>query len=1275
MYFKRIEIAGFKSFLGKTVLDFEPGIAVIVGPNGCGKSNISDAIRWVIGEQSAKLLRGARMEDVIFNGADDKKPLSMAEASITLADCDKDLPLGYNEITVTRRIYRSGEGEYFINKTPCRLKDINELFMGTGVGKQAYSIIEQGKIGQILSTKPEERRHIFEEAAGITKYKSRKREALRKIEHTEENLIRLNDIIKEVKRQINSINRYAKKAHEYKSVYDELKELDIHYNYYKYFELKAAADETAKQITLIKENESQHTSRIRELEEASDKVRQDLDVLEQSIMSFENDRLSTSEAINQTESEITLHEERVRDLKLLEENALKEIEALKENLGQFEAQQKGSEEEYTRIKESNVALKTIIKEKHEQIHAYSTRIKEKEMELAKNKEESFEMLSVETRTRNEFSNFQMEKKNVSLRKEKLHVEKNEIIDQCESIDAEFTALKTTIDEEEISTRSLRESIHALTHTQNTISEDVKQHTEKIQHLKEQLSEKRADLKLLNELKERFEGYDTGVRSILETCTQGTANGIIGPIADFIEIKPGYELPVQLALSQDMQDILTDDIDSIKDHISYLKEHGSGRASFIPFIDFKYRINTETKKDTFEHLLHNPSVKGFVADFIQCKTTFKDIIEFLFKDTLVVDTFDSALKLIKHENFNCNIVTLTGEMIDKNGIVRGGSIPKEELEILKRDNDIESLIKTIQTLENDIENNSALKDKEELELKKIVDDITVQREKLRESEVLLGTKKNDFDKVRSQKERLQDHHTVIVSEIKELFSEDEKVTQEIEKLNTLLNEKEQANVTLKVNLSDIEATLTEINREKDELAEEMTRYKIDLASSEEKEFNTQAGLGRIIEDLASKNALLTSRTQDCASYNEKQIEFTHSIEAAKNKLSSLTVKKEGIEKYLEETKIKKRSFINELSEIEEEQKELRSLLTSYSEKRMQHEIKISETKMHLSAMIEHVRKDYHIALDEVSLSLEENTDWTAVEERIEELKAILEKIGPVNLAAIEENEELEKRHAFMVKQHEDLVKAKETLMKVISKINSTTRKLFIDTFTQVRTNFQEMFVHLFGGGKADLILGDESDILETGIEIIARPPGKKLQNISLLSGGEKALTAVSLLFAIFKVKPSPFCVLDEIDAPLDESNIGRFTDVLKDFAKESQFIVITHNKKTISSADIMYGITMEQMGVSKVVSVRFSPKRDKAEKEVQETLPIEGVQKPLRHELRYDDDLSSIDKELNIEIKEPLSQTTDLSQQTSDVRPETTDTVPQTSDSIPQTTDVRPETTD
>ncbi|HRZ86626.1 MAG TPA: AAA family ATPase, partial [bacterium] len=710
------------------------------------------------------------------------------------------------------------------------------------------------------------------------------------------------------------------------------------------------------------------------------------------------------------------------------------------------------------------------------------------------------------------------------------------------------------------------------------------------------------------------------------------------IADFISIKPGYEIPVQVALTGEVQDIITDDVDSIRDHVNMLRERDDGRASFIPLIEFKYRIKGLRARRELGAFAGESSIKGFVTDFITCKENFLEILDYLFRDTIVVDTFDAAFALIKRDDFDFNVVTMTGEYIDRNRVIRGGKVAKEEFSILRRDNEIEALRSEIAGAEAELAAQGAEKASKERELEELESERASFQDRLNRSEVQLATKGSEYEKLCFQQERLSENHRVVVAEITDLLETDGRLAGDIERLALVITENERAAAGLKSALGAIEGALSELTRQKDDINEEQTGLKIELASSEEKEFNIAAALTRLVQERSEKETLLESRTDDVAMYRSKQVDLAQSLAGAEETLQSLRVQKGGIAKYIDESKERRRTIAAKLGEYDKALKEHRASLAQTGEERLKHELRASEFRMHLNAMAEYARKEYQVVLDEDQTEIDEATDWNEVARTIADMKARIEKMGPVNLAAIEENEELEKRYAFLMQQHQDLVNAKEQLIKVISKINTTTRKLFLETFEQIRTNFQEMFVRLFGGGKADLIMIDEADVLETGIEIIARPPGKKLQNVSLMSGGERALTAVSLLFAIFKVKPSPFCVLDEIDAPLDESNIGRFIDCLKDFTKNSQFIVVTHNKKTISAADIMYGITMEQRGVSKVVSVRFAPKRDQkqteipAEQRMPEAVPPE--QTFSRGAVRIDEDLQTIDQELKVEIREP-----------------------------------------
>ena len=1192
MYFKSIEIFGFKSFADRTRLDFEPGVTAIVGPNGCGKSNIADSIKWVLGEQSAKVLRGGKMEDVIFNGTDGKEPVNFAEVSLTLSNQDRILPIEYDEVTVTRRLYRSGESEYLLNKTQVRLKDINELFMGTGIGTSAYSLIEQGKIDQVLSSKPEERREVFEEASGITKYKTKKKEALRKLEDTEQNLLRINDIIVEVKRQINSIERQAKKAERYKDRYEELKSIELKLSRIDLEILRSKSLNSEGNTGELKEREAALNAELSALS-------QDLSLLNKDRSSVENKRVELRSRIIELNSEvskasdkISMDKERVDELTKRRSSLEDEIKKGMDILISQENEITNLREKVSVLeKEDNNRLSGVI-EKEKRFEEISKTIKMSETTLSTSKANSIDIASTQAKLRNQMAKISTTISTHDARLKRLESEKSAISEEKDNLRAKLNDILveiTAVEKEAITLKSERDvisgSISAIrAHIDSVTEESKKIHTD--------LASGKSKLELLEEARLRYEGFSSGVKAILGSSSR--IEGVKDCLANLLTVRKGYEVAIETAIPEYLQSIVVDTMESADKAIAYLKEHSYGKASFI----YPGYFNSSDIASESGANISDSRILGKAADFINIEDSYKNILRHILKNVFIVNDLNDAKALLDNANASAGnrFITLSGEVAE-NGFMTGGSSKKEELGLVNRDSRINEIRQAINDLEErsvKIEEEKIAKEKEEDELKaKLASLASVISEK----DILFANVSSNRANLEENIKGVEDEISLVNLEIDEVNSEILILKQEEESSLKTLSQIENESKANEERANNSERLILECAKERERLLVEIAEARTELGSLESKKEGLSSTLNILESSLRDAKNNVESRKLEIGSSVKKAEDLSVEIKELEKNITVLSGEGSGknkelndVESVYAEITSKAASYEAKFREIENQINDIRSKIHSV-------DLQKAEVNYSIENLTQRIRDVYKTELLEVQLAEDwQSLDKVALKNNVEEMRNQLDLMGAVNLVAIEENKELQDRFVFLTNQRDDLLKAKDTLLKAIDKINKTTKDLFIETFKSIQAEFRNFFKMLFGGGDGELILLDDADVLECGIEIVARPPGKRLQNVSLLSGGEKALTAVALIFAIFKVKPSPFCVLDEIDAPLDESNVDRFSRSLDMFTNTSQFIVITHNKKTIDKADVMYGITMQQSGVSKVVSVKFSDSKKQEEVE-------------------------------------------------------------------------------
>ncbi len=1055
MYFKKLELFGFKSFPDKVRLIFEPGITAIVGPNGSGKTNIADAIRWILGEQSPRMLRGNRMEDIIFAGTQNRKPLGIAEAFLTLDNSQGIFPIEFSELTVGRRLFRSGESEYYINKNACRLKDIEELFMDTGLGRKAYSIIDQEKMELILSSSAEERRALFEEASGITKYKVKKEEALRKLERTGQNLLRLGDVISEVDRQLNSISRQFQKAQRYKQYKEELKNLEIKLGKRQWLELQAILKKKNSDNRQARDKKTELAEKIDQEEAKVEISRKALSEIDLQLSKHQTQSIVKKKELENLEERIQLSRHYLDEIKEEEGNKTVQLEFLS---------QKGKEREKELV---------LIRKKLENLSAGEQKEKE---ELVKLEEKN-------TQISKEAGGF---KKDL----EEIKIESFELVRASSQIKNKLGAIDPLL------SKDLEKSLFSFYNRKSQIVSSLKLKEEEINRLKHSFN-----------LADYFEQVE-------------------GKVGEMFETEPRYALAVEVALASYASALVVENFSLARNNLALIKNKELEREKFIVLKQVPEKINMEIP----DSIASDEKVLGRASDLIDCQVQYRPLFNYLLRQVLVVEDFDSAEKVLETFSFPWRIVTLDGELVEIPAVVSAGS-SKRISKITSREAELKNLEEALDSLKRDLQ---ALENEE------------------KEQKIAITGK--------TEKEK------------REFLQE--------------LTEKEESSRRLESELKCKEARYEEKNRELEAQRELIVNLKIELKSLGEKKTSYSFMVSHLEGSSQESSSSISTWEKDLERRKERKEALKETVENSGKKIELVLLETAKLDKDIVKLQREKAELIDTLEISRESYDEVKKEQEFFQETAHNLDVEIATVEAEIDNLAERLREAYNLSLEQEEDG-EPTDNIDEVKNRVEFLKERLESMGSVNLVALEEHKELEERSRFLKSQSEDLKKSKESLWEVIQEVNKTTRSLFTDTFSLIQKHFGEIFCSLFGGGKAKLILQDSGNILESGIEIVVSPPGKKLQNMSLLSGGEKTLTAIALLLALFKIKPSPFCVLDEIDAALDESNVHRFAAFLKRFSEKSQFIIITHNKETITASDLIYGVTMEEPGISKIVSVKLA----------------------------------------------------------------------------------------
>jgi chromosome segregation protein len=1243
MYLKNLTVFGFKSFADKTALNFQPGVTAIVGPNGCGKSNVSDAVRWVLGEQSAKALRGGEMADVIFNGTDGRKPLGMAEVSLTIGGVDEDhlraagVEVAYNEVTITRRVFRDGGSEYYINKTPCRLKDVQQLFMGTGVGRTSYSIMAQGNITQILSSKPEDRRMIFEEAAGITKYKSQKKEALRKLEYTDQNLLRVEDLIREVKRQIGSLQRQAGKARRYKTLMLELQHLDTQLARHQFDILQTEINERLSQAEKLRSEIEDISSVVLRREDEITQLRDQLSALEHQIGAMQQRGLELKGQIDRHESRIHFNDERLREIAAQNTKALADISQAEERhlaagqeltalIGRLEASQNALEHHREGLLAKQQALQTV--------EADLRSLQEAQREA---QSEAFAQAQQLTRARNEITALDFQKQGNVVRLEKLSAEKIQLEVERGDLESRLTEFTASVETEKLNVQTQRGTMEERQQRLRDIQHELAGLTQDLDARLQQQAEQRSRLSVLAQLQAEHEGFGAGALAALSGAGQ-----VLGSLADKIRVPDQHITAVEAALGHHLQLVIAEQPETAQQILADLSANKKGRASIASLAlgispdprsapvpgGGNDHISNATPSVSASTPAHDESSVAFgsgqqtpepppgfgsLLSVVEADPSVRPLLQRLLGRTLIAPGLDSATAAWRASSGAFDFVTPSGELLSRHGVFTGGSVNgsgRAPGSILGRRNQIAELESHLGRGQEEVHEMSRHKGALLSEQTALQAGLQQAQSDLRVQEVAIATHQGECNALQNSQKLLHQKIDTVVYEIQSLAAQEQEGREKRAVLARQAAELESHERVLQQRASETALALEELRQKRDHSTAALTETKVAVASEEQicASFGQQRqALDQRLHELSQ---LVGQRRSEISGFLARQSQAESEIQESRRQIGTLDHEREQVNAQTAELAGQKSGQESDIMTREEDLREQRRRLAACQERRGAIEVELAQKTMGLQNLRERVQQKYHVNLDDIrsecititfadegapkihTLTPEEMaasgaaTDWNAVGEQVASLQTRIDEMGPVNLVAIEEYEETEQRHAFLTAQHDDLVTAKAQLLEVINRINLQTRQMFTETFEKIRDNFRAMFTEVFGGGKADLLLVGDGDALESGIDIVARPPGKQLQTISLLSGGEQTMTAVALLFSIYQVKPSPFCVLDELDAPLDEANINRFIRVLQRFLAHSQFIVITHNKRTIGMADVLYGVTMEEHGISKIVSVKF-----------------------------------------------------------------------------------------
>ena len=1182
MYLKSIEVHGFKSFANKINFKFHNGITGIVGPNGSGKSNVADAVRWVLGEQRIKQLRGASMQDVIFSGTEMRKPLGYAYVAITLDNADHQLAIDYDEVTVSRRLYRSGESEYMINGTVCRLKDVNELFYDTGIGKEGYSIIGQGQIDKILSGKPEERRELFDEAAGIVKFKRRKYAAQKKLEDEKQNLVRVNDILAELEKQIGPLEKQSEKAKVYLKKKEELKTLDVNVFLLENVRVRQQLSEVEGKLHIANGDLEDTKNKYEQIKDEYEQIVSRIELLDQSIEAARATLTDTGVTRSKLEGEINVLKEQIHSAEGNEEHLQNRIRSIQEQIDERTTEKNEILTEKSEIDTKLEQLERARAEARKLLEETQGRIEELNNHIESGKNTIIDALNNRATIKSKLGRYDTMLEQINIRKAELNSRllraKSDEATQTETIkklEEEFEAVNVVI-------RDLNEKQESMEEKLVGMREELAGRDQKLRDTQVLYHQEKSKLEALANLTERYEGYGGSVKAVMEQ--KGQEKGIIGVVADIIQADAKYETAIETALGGNIQNIVTEDEETAKRMIGYLKKARAGRATFLPLTSI-----THPQEFKNPEALKEEGVIGMADDLVKIDKKYRNVAKAMLGRIVVIDNVDHAVKIARKFDYGIRMVTLEGELLVPGGAISGGAF-KNNSNLLGRRREMEELEKKVKQyvieidkLLNDIEDTKRRRNKLRLD----IEDIKGQ---LQRKFIEQNTARMNVMQARDKKSETEEGFGELKSEEQDIELQIKEIQVGKDEIARELEDSEALEKNVEVQITQFQQQLEEKRAEESEQSAKVSEWDVEVEKMLQTEEFKRQNLERVEGEIARHTEELTE-VKEGLHLGKEEVERKRAsiLEIEKTIASSYTAQSDASQKLKDDTAAKEelaakqKNFFASREELSERMTALDKEVYRLGSQRERMEESI-ESK------INYMWDEYEITLsDAESLKDDAMNDLPSMKKEISALKDAIKRLGDVNVNAIEDFKNLMERYTFLKTQHDDLVEAEKTLLGIIEELDTSMRKQFNEKFAEINKEFDKVFKELFGGGKGTLELIEEEDVLEAGIRIIAQPPGKKLVNMMQMSGGEKSLTAICLLFAIQNLKPSPFCLLDEIEAALDESNVGRFAKYLHKLTKNTQFIVITHRRGTMEKADRLYGITMQEKGVSTLVSVNLIDK--------------------------------------------------------------------------------------
>ena len=1178
MYLKKLELQGFKSFADKTTLEFKPGITAVIGPNGSGKSNVSDAIRWVLGEQSVKALRGSKLEDVIFAGTQARKSVSFAEVDITIDNSDGKLPVDYTEVTVTRRVYRSGDSEFFINKNQCRLKDIVELFMDTGIGRDGYSIIGQGRIDEILSSKSEERRHIFEEAAGIVKYRTRKEEAEKKLENTKQNLIRINDIVTEIENQLGPLEIQSEKAKLFLELREKLKYLEIGLFISNIQKNKVKLEEVIKQSEEIMGQIEDEEESLAALQEKKEELRKALDELFTKINEEQNNMFEAQNSIEKQKADIGIYKERITHNTEKYETLAEDIEKYSARKLELEQDKEDRKAKKTRLSADKERFQKELTEKEEEFAKLTEnltneqkKIEEKKQKIMDNIDLKFEKMEI---LRDLTANTEASSRRISQIDE-------EIRDNIHSLDKERMVKEDAskgLNEVTSNRNKILKKLEELTTIKNECNSKILNYENAIRKIADETNNKESRYRFLVETENEFEGYNRAVKEVLSKCQKDSSFGhnIYGALAGLIKVPAKYESAIEMTLGAMIQNIVTETENDAKRAIEYLKTNNLGRASFLPLSSVKV-----TKLN--ENLKGIDGVIGVASSLIEYDKKYDNVVQSLLGRTVIVENMDVAINVSKKFKYSFKVVTLDGDVVNPSGQMSGGSVAKKTTSILSRSREIEELKKVVEELK--AKHEQAIKDLEDYKksVETALGEFDETNRNLQQVEILFATETQKMTEIDNNIDRINKKVSLLRGEKEGLEEAIKTGNTDIEAINAIIKNADLENEEMQKEVDEFAEKNGEQQRAIDDLNSDIVDLKISVSSFDESSLSIDEMLNMLDQEINNCIQNVESKSQERERLLVENDEMKAKIDEIKNTIENSDKIVVEFEEKINNLKAERETKNTESIEVDNKIESQFKTLEILKEQINKQDIKKTKLETDIETIQNKMWEEYETTPNTATLYAEIGP---GTGKEVESLKNDIKKLGTINVNAIEEYKTLKDRFDFLSIQKEDLENSERSLNKIIADMVEIMKIQFSTQFAVINKNFSEVFKELFGGGNATLRLSDESNVLESGIEIEVQPPGKKLQNMMLLSGGERALTAIALLFAILKLSPSPFCILDEIEAALDDVNVYRYADYLKKFSEKTQFLVVTHRKGTMEAANTIYGVTMQEHGISNLFSMQL-----------------------------------------------------------------------------------------